>query len=294
VSWTIQREKWSAEVPRKAPEATPTVVGRSTKSSTERSTKSNTMRRRNPMSSQYRGVCWHKHSRKWVSQIRRENTVKCLGYFDSEDDAGRAYDDAIREYYSGVQKPQGWRSYNLEEGEWGVALLGRRIRADRIDAVGCGFIVMGRVYGHHAAHRVEGALKPHFIRYDDGVVQWVNIIRSSHIKLLSVESVPYSFSSEEEAEEEEEEAEEAEAEEEEEEEEEEASTSVVFVFVFVFGFVVGRFRLRPRPRLCPRPKRRRRRRRRILRWSSSSSSSSSSSEEEEEEEEEDGEEHDLS
>jgi hypothetical protein len=45
-------------------------------------------------SSKYKGVSWYKNYRKWVAQIGAQNQRIRLGYFVSEEDAGRAYDSA--------------------------------------------------------------------------------------------------------------------------------------------------------------------------------------------------------
>ena len=42
--------------------------------------------------SRYRGVSWHKQKSKWVAQIGIDGSTKHLGYFESEEDAARAYD----------------------------------------------------------------------------------------------------------------------------------------------------------------------------------------------------------
>jgi hypothetical protein len=44
--------------------------------------------------SQFRGVSWHKKSKKWVASIKVNNINQHLGYFDNERDAAEAYDKA--------------------------------------------------------------------------------------------------------------------------------------------------------------------------------------------------------
>ena len=47
-------------------------------------------------SSVFKGVCWHKGNKKWVAQIRppESKRQRCLGYFDSEIEAARMYNNA--------------------------------------------------------------------------------------------------------------------------------------------------------------------------------------------------------
>jgi hypothetical protein len=47
-------------------------------------------------SSQYKGVRWHTHTRKWEARIRTPEGRKCLGLFACELDAALAYDVAAR------------------------------------------------------------------------------------------------------------------------------------------------------------------------------------------------------
>lgn len=60
------------------------------------------IKKRPGTSSKYRGVHFHKQSGKWRAKIKHEGKVKSLGLFNSEVEAGEAYNTAV--YY-----------YNLEE-----------------------------------------------------------------------------------------------------------------------------------------------------------------------------------
>ena len=46
--------------------------------------------------SRYRGVSWHKQKSMWVAQIGIDGSTKHLGFFESEQDAARAYDAEAR------------------------------------------------------------------------------------------------------------------------------------------------------------------------------------------------------
>ncbi|MFJ7407045.1 MULTISPECIES: AP2 domain-containing protein [unclassified Lysinibacillus] len=45
-------------------------------------------------SSKYKGVCWSKRNNKWVAAIKKNGKQKHLGYFKSEDEAAKAYNNA--------------------------------------------------------------------------------------------------------------------------------------------------------------------------------------------------------
>lgn len=52
-------------------------------------------------SSKYKGVNWDKKRNKWRAQIRLNGDVKFLGRYLNEDDAARAYNQAVFDYWDG-------------------------------------------------------------------------------------------------------------------------------------------------------------------------------------------------
>jgi len=50
-------------------------------------------------SSQYKGVSWDKRHEKWLAQIQVDKKKRCLGYYEAEADAARAYDAVAREHF---------------------------------------------------------------------------------------------------------------------------------------------------------------------------------------------------
>jgi hypothetical protein len=52
-----------------------------------------------PCSSKYKGVWWHKNSRKWQAEVVFEKKKIHLGTFKNEIDAAKAYDEAAKKYH---------------------------------------------------------------------------------------------------------------------------------------------------------------------------------------------------
>ena len=48
--------------------------------------------------SKYKGVHWHTRDKKWIARLKVNGKSICLGNFNNEDDAGQAYNDAVRKY----------------------------------------------------------------------------------------------------------------------------------------------------------------------------------------------------
>lgn len=52
--------------------------------------------RARPRRSKYRGVYWHKHAGKWYAQISIDGQPRHLGLYETQEQAGEAYDEAAR------------------------------------------------------------------------------------------------------------------------------------------------------------------------------------------------------
>jgi len=64
---------------------------------TDSENKRNTNKKKN-CTSKYKGVSLDKHSKKWRVHIRINGKTIQIGTFNNEDDAGQAYNDAVRKY----------------------------------------------------------------------------------------------------------------------------------------------------------------------------------------------------
>ena len=56
-------------------------------------------RKQRRCTSEYKGVCWHKHRNKWITRITADKKSKYLGYFKKETDAALAYNLAALKYF---------------------------------------------------------------------------------------------------------------------------------------------------------------------------------------------------
>lgn len=56
-------------------------------------------------SSQFRGVTYRKSSRKWIARITINGERITLGYFDTENSAAKAYNEAFVKYGKGIRGP---------------------------------------------------------------------------------------------------------------------------------------------------------------------------------------------
>lgn len=55
--------------------------------------------------SKYKGVCWYKDHGKWAASITQHSKRIFLGYFETEEAAGRAYDQAAHKLFGQFARP---------------------------------------------------------------------------------------------------------------------------------------------------------------------------------------------
>ncbi len=60
----------------------------------------------------YKGVYWQKKRKKWMVQVQANSRFIWVGRFDSEEEAARAYDEAVLLHHGEFAKPNGIGVYN--------------------------------------------------------------------------------------------------------------------------------------------------------------------------------------
>ena len=83
--------------------------------------------------SRYRGVSWYKRDGKWQAQLRVDGKEQHLGYFEDEEAAARAWDDALREH--GLQEERGVNFPREGERTWAEIEAERQAVRERNQAV---------------------------------------------------------------------------------------------------------------------------------------------------------------
>ena len=73
--------------------------------------------------SRYRGVCWHRATRKWRAQIKVKGKMIHIGLFTDEQKAAAAYNTAALKYFREFAKPN-----VIQKEEHGVAMARREHR----------------------------------------------------------------------------------------------------------------------------------------------------------------------
>ena len=59
----------------------------------------NQVKQKRETSSRFKGACWNKRNGKWMSVIKRNGKQVYLGYFATDEEAARAYDEAAKRLF---------------------------------------------------------------------------------------------------------------------------------------------------------------------------------------------------
>jgi len=89
------------------------------------STSQNQMNRKKSWgSSKFKGVSFDRRKRKWGADLKKDGKKRRMGYFESEEEAAKAYDEKARELFGDFA----WLNFGHNDGEVQVEYLGQKLR----------------------------------------------------------------------------------------------------------------------------------------------------------------------